>query len=88
MKKFNLTEFNTEYLNELTKIAEENPNMTFGDAIEVLAKRHQDAVNEIGTLNPDGKLTKSEITMEGVETKELNLGEEIDKLVNKPPLDK
>lgn len=87
MKKFNLAEINTEYLDELKEIAKENPDMTFGDALEILAKKHNDALNEIGNIDENGNLTKSEITMEGVETKELDLKEEIQKLKNRPPLD-
>jgi len=88
MRKFNLTEFNTEYLDELKEIAKENPSLTFGDALELLAKKHADAVNDIGTMHDDGRFTKSEITMEGIETKELDLGEELNKLKKQPDLDK
>ena len=83
MKKFTLIEFNLEYLDDLQKIANENPKITFGDALEILAKLRQDALNEIGVLNNDGTFTKSEITMEGVETKEFNFEEEINKLIDK-----
>lgn len=78
MKK--LSQINLDYLDELEIIANENPNLSFGDALELLAKKHPKALSDIGTLHDDGRMTQSEITMEGIETKEVSLGNELKKL--------
>ena len=82
MQKFNLTLLNPETIDELLKIANEHPEYTLEDALEVLAKNNNSGITEVGTLHEDGKFTQTEVTMEGVEIKEVSFEKTLRNLIN------
>lgn len=51
MQKFNLTLLNPETIDELLKIAKEHPEFTCEDALEVLAKKNNSGIIDVGTLH-------------------------------------
>jgi len=82
MKKFKLTLLNPETIDELLKIAKEHPEYTLEDALEVLAKTNNSGIIDVGTLHEDGKFTQTEVTMEGVDTKEVSFEKALRSLIN------
>lgn len=82
MQKFNLTLLNPETIDELLKIAKEHPEFTFEDALEILAKSNNSGITDLGTLHEDGKFTQTEVTMEGVETKEVSFEKTLRNLID------
>jgi hypothetical protein len=82
MQKFNLTLLNPETIDELLKIANDHPEYTLEDALEVLAKSNNSGITEVGTLHEDGKFTQTEVTMEGVEIKEVSFEKTLRTLID------
>lgn len=82
MQKFNLTLLNPETIDELLKIANNHPEYTLEDALEVLAKSNNSGIIDVGTLHEDGKFTQTEVTMEGVEIKEVSFEKTLRNLID------
>lgn len=66
-----------DYLN-IVQIAN-NEKLSFADALEEYTKRNPGKVKNLGTLHEDGKLTQIEISEDGVETKEVDFSDELEK---------
>lgn len=66
-----------DYLN-ISKISQKE-NLSFADAMEEYTKRNPGKIKNLGTLHEDGITTRAEITEEGVEIKELDLADELER---------
>jgi hypothetical protein len=64
------------------KISEisQKENLSFRDAMEEYIKRNPGKIKNLGTLHEDGTTTRAEITEEGVETKEVDLADELERV--------
>jgi hypothetical protein len=81
MKKFNLQYFTSDDYFEIIKIVKEQ-NMSFNDAMEKYSKKNPNKIRDLGVIDEEGNMTKTEVTMEGVETKEVNLEDILNDLIN------
>lgn len=66
-----------DYLN-INEIAVKE-NISFSDAMEIYSKKFPGKIRNLGVLHEDGTLVQTEITNEGVETKEVNLTDELER---------
>jgi len=67
-----------DYLN-ISEICQKE-NLSFADAMEEYTKRNPGKIKNLGTLHEDGTTTRVKITEEGVETKEVDLANELEKI--------
>lgn len=67
-----------DYLN-ISEISQKE-NLSFRDAMEEYIKRNPGKIKNLGTLHEDGTTTRVKITEEGVETKEVDLANELEKI--------
>ena len=79
--KFQLTSLTLDDWSEIAKIANEK-NLTFSDAMEEYAKKYPDKIKDLGILQENGHIRQSNISLEGVETKEVTLESIIEDLTN------
>ena len=82
MKKFDLVIFNFEDFSNILNI-QKTENVSRTDALEIYAKRNPGKIKDLGTIDETGHMTKTVISSEGVETKEVNFSDELEKIVKK-----
>ena len=81
--EFRLTFLTLEdYLN-ISLIMEEK-NLSKSDAIELYCKENPGKLKDFGVLQEDGKVRKTKISTEGVETTEVDLYDAIEDLTTEP----
>lgn len=78
--KYFLSLLTPELLNKLEELFKQNPTMSFGDGLDIIYHKYPELYKDFGTIHEDGRFTKSEISEEGINTQELNLKNELDKL--------
>lgn len=78
--KYSLSQLTPELLNKLEELFKANPTMLFGEGLDIIYHRHPELYKDLGTLHEDGRFTKSEISEEGITTKEFSLKDELEKL--------
>lgn len=81
MKKKFLT-FDFATLCEIVELQKDRNLESLDDAVEIYAKSRHGKIKDFGTYDFEkDKMTRTEITTEGIETKEFKFVEEIEKLV-------
>lgn len=81
MKKKFLT-FDVATLCKIVELQKERKLKSLDEAVEEYSKLHPGKIEDFGTYDFEtDKMTRTEITTEGIETKEVNFAEELENLV-------